>query len=97
VILVLCLALGAGGGAAYLLQRLNPVFWSAKALARVTGARVLGAVGSAFYERGARESRRDLIWYTFTVACLVAVGLIALAISLTGRHLMLPIKGLGGT
>jgi polysaccharide chain length determinant protein (PEP-CTERM system associated) len=97
VLLVLCLALGAGGGVAYLLQRIRPVFWSAKALARATGARVLGAVGSAFHDQVARESRRDLIWYSLTVACLVALGLIALAFSLTGRHLMLPVKGVGGT
>jgi polysaccharide chain length determinant protein (PEP-CTERM system associated) len=97
VILVLCLALGAGGAVAYLLQRLSPVFWSAKTLARLTGARVLGAVGSAFHDGVARESRRDLIWYSFTVACLVALGAIALAFSLTGRHLVLPVKGLGGT
>jgi hypothetical protein len=97
VVLVLCLALGAGGGIAYMLQKTKPVFWSSKSLARVTGARVLGAVGSAFSDRLARESRRDLIWYTFTVACLVALGLMALAFSLTGRHLVLPLKALGGT
>ena len=97
VVFVLCLALGAGGGIAYVLQKAKPVFWSVKSLARVTGARVLGAVGSAFSDRVARESRRDLMWYAFTVACLVALGLMALAFSQTGRHLVLPIKGLGGT
>jgi polysaccharide chain length determinant protein (PEP-CTERM system associated) len=97
VIIVLFLALGAGGGVAYLLQRFRPVFWSAKALARVTGARVLGAVGSAFRDRESLESRRDLIWYSFTAGCLVALALIALAFSLTGRHLLLPLKGVGGT
>jgi len=97
VVLVLCVALCAGGGIAYVLQKAKPVFWSVKSLAHVTGARVLGAVGSAFYDREARESRRDLIWYAFTIACLVALGFMALAFSLTGRHLVLPVKGLGGT
>lgn len=97
VLLVLVLAMGAGGGVAYALQKLRPVFWSARSLARVTGARVLGTVGSAFHERLTSESRRDMVWYLFTVGCLVALGLITLAFSETGRHLVLPIKGLGGT
>lgn len=96
VLLVLAVAIAAGGGVAYLLQRLMPVFWSVKALARATGARIIGAVGSAYREQAVRESRRDLIFYVFTAACLVALGLIALAFSMTGNHLVFPIKGLGG-
>lgn len=53
---VLALGLGAGGGTAFVMSRLNPVFDSLDSLRAVTGLPVLGAISATWVDR--RHARR---------------------------------------
>jgi polysaccharide chain length determinant protein (PEP-CTERM system associated) len=88
---VLILALLAGVGAAYGLNLLQPVAGSARTLAALTGATVLGVVGNAFPEESAREARRDRRRVYLVAACLIAAFAAVLLASNAGWRMTLPI------
>ena len=69
---VLILALGSGGGIAFIIHQLNPVFHDAKTLRDVTGRPVLGAVSMTWLERHRVGRRID-----FSSFALASVSLIA--------------------
>jgi polysaccharide chain length determinant protein (PEP-CTERM system associated) len=87
---VLLAALAAGLGAAYGLNLLQPVAGSARALAVLTGATVLGVVGNAFPARTAKIARRDSRRVYLVAACLVATFAAVLMISNAGWRMSLP-------
>ena len=64
---VLLAALAAGGGAAYLLTTIRPVFHTARQLGEITGAAVLGVVSATRNASLAVASRRQYI--TYSIAC----------------------------
>jgi polysaccharide chain length determinant protein (PEP-CTERM system associated) len=90
VLAVLGLALAGGAGLAYLLHRMQPVFWSVRRLAEDTGATVFGAVSAAFPKKLARRSRWDGALYTVVTGGFVALAVVVLGFSWMGMHLTLP-------
>lgn len=90
LVAVLLAALAAGLGAAYGLNLLQPVAGSARALAALTGATVLGVVGNAFPARTARTARRDARRIFVAAACLVATFAAILMLSNAGWRMSLP-------
>jgi polysaccharide chain length determinant protein (PEP-CTERM system associated) len=87
---VLIAALGVGLGSAYGLNLLQPVAGSARALAELTGATVLGVVGNAFPSRTASTVRRDRRRVYLATACLVATFAAVLVVSNAGWRMALP-------
>jgi polysaccharide chain length determinant protein (PEP-CTERM system associated) len=84
---VLVLALLAGGGLAYGLHQLRPVIYSATGLTQLTGARVLGVVGSANPSFRKRASRRDAVRIAVAFGCFVLAFAVALLVSAAGVRL----------
>jgi polysaccharide chain length determinant protein (PEP-CTERM system associated) len=91
LVAVLILALIAGVGAAYGLNLLQPVAGSARTLAALTGATVLGVVGNAFPEEAARVARRDRRRVYLAAACLIAAFAAVLLASSAGWRMTLPL------
>ena len=84
IIGALIAALAAGGGVAYLLHLLRPVFVSARQLGAVTGLTVLGAVSLAWADKHRIEQRHGTVRYALLTASLVLVGLAVLVLH---RHI----------
>ena len=70
---VLALGLGAGGAAAFVMSRLNPVFDSLTALETATGLPVLGAVGVTWLDRRRERRRVEMMRVAFAGAALLVV------------------------
>jgi len=88
---VLFLALLAGVGAAYGLNLLQPVAGSARTLAALTGATVIGVVGDAFPTESARVARRDRRRVYLAAGCLIAAFAAVLLASNAGWRMTLPL------
>jgi len=71
--LVLLAGLGGGGGLAFLLSQLRPVFANPRALGDVTGLPVLGAVSLNWRERHKLRRRMELLSFALGCAALVCV------------------------
>ncbi|HEY0941121.1 MAG TPA: XrtA system polysaccharide chain length determinant [Steroidobacter sp.] len=71
--MVLLLGLGGGGGIAYLLHWLRPVFNNARSLAEVTGLTVLGAVSMTWLDKRKSEQRVRQLAFAGGAAMLVLV------------------------
>ncbi len=78
IVLVLLLGLAAGGGVAYLMQMLRPVFYSARALREATGLPVLGSVSLTWLERYRAEEWRAGLRYAAAVGALAFCSLLIL-------------------
>jgi polysaccharide chain length determinant protein (PEP-CTERM system associated) len=76
---VFLVAIGAGGGVAYLLTILRPVFHSAKQLGAVTGAAVLGVVSATRSAGFLVASRRQYLVYAFAF-CTLFAGLVGVVL-----------------
>jgi polysaccharide chain length determinant protein (PEP-CTERM system associated) len=70
---VLLAGLGAGGAAAFLMSRSNPVFDSLTSLEAVTGLPVLGAVSATWLERHRQQRRVELTRVATAGAMLMVV------------------------
>ena len=79
-------ALAAGGGLAYLLNMLKPVFSNTRSLAEVTGVPVLGAVTAAWLSDVRERRRRELL--VFASSC---AGLLVLFVLLAAWQFTAPI------
>jgi polysaccharide chain length determinant protein (PEP-CTERM system associated) len=88
---VLVVALGIGGGIAYLLHMLRPVFTSVKGLAEATGLVVLGSVSMAWVEHQTHARRNSYLRYAVAFAGLIVIGAVVLQLSRMG--IRLPMKG----
>jgi protein tyrosine kinase modulator len=72
---VLILGLAAGGGLAYLMNKLRPVFQHVRSLAEFTGLPVLGSISRTWVGQHKTQARRDVLKYSGGVALLlVAFG-----------------------
>ncbi|HEX7013698.1 MAG TPA: XrtA system polysaccharide chain length determinant [Steroidobacteraceae bacterium] len=76
---VFVLGLGFGGGVAYLLHLLKPVFVTSRTLADVTGVPVLGTVARTWIELQKREIRRGLLRYSAAGGLLFVLYVAAVA------------------
>ena len=88
IIGALLAALAAGGGVAYLLHLLRPVFVSARQLGAVTGLTVLGAVSMAWADKHRLEQRLGTVRYALFSASLVVVGLAVLVLHRHISHIL---------
>jgi polysaccharide chain length determinant protein (PEP-CTERM system associated) len=78
IIAVLLAALAAGGGVAYLLHRMRPVFNSARELNEITGLPVLGVVNMTRLEKQRARARGRALLYAATASLLMPVTAIVL-------------------
>jgi hypothetical protein len=90
----LLLAVGVGGGIAFLLHMLRPVVVSVRGLSELVDLPVLGAVMAAFPENLARENRRDFRKLFVVASMLMMAFAIALFLNWRGMRLA-PLLGLG--
>ena len=92
---VLLAGLGAGGGLAYLLHQLRPVFHNTRNLAEVTGLPVLGAVSLTWLDRKRVESRMRKLAFGGAAAALVVAYLGVVMLQGPGTRLMQRVLGGG--
>ena len=78
ILVVLFGGLLAGGGVAYLLHQLRPVFASPRQLGELTQLPVLGVVSMTWLERHKAEERHAIWVYCAAALVLVVVGLVTL-------------------
>jgi polysaccharide chain length determinant protein (PEP-CTERM system associated) len=79
IVAILFAGLGAGGGLAYLLYQLKPVFDTARQLGAITGLPVLGVVSMTWLEKQNLEKRRGILAFAGAAACLIlAAGIVFL-------------------
>ncbi|HEY6644766.1 XrtA system polysaccharide chain length determinant [Povalibacter sp.] len=90
---VLVAGLGLGGGLAYLMHQLRPVFNNVRSLADITGLPVLGAVSMTFVDRKRAESRLRRLAFGGAGTALVLVFLGMVLFHSTGARLMQRIMG----
>lgn len=86
---VFAAALGLGGGLAYVLNMLRPVFSNSRSLAEITGLPVLGAVTAAWLSDVRERRKKELLVFAGSCAGLLVVFLV-----LAGWQLAAPV-GLG--
>ena len=79
-------ALAAGGGLAYFLHLVRPVFVSTRQLTAATGLTVLGSVSMAWADQHRIEQRQGTIRYGLWTAGLVLVGLVVLILHAPISH-----------
>jgi hypothetical protein len=84
ILAVLIVAIGVGGGAAFLMHTLKPVFTTARELAEFTGLTVLGTVSAAWVEANVRLRRQSYVRYAVATGGLVVLALVALQLSRMG-------------
>jgi polysaccharide chain length determinant protein (PEP-CTERM system associated) len=87
VIAVLAAALGVGGGIAYLMHTLRPVFTSVRELGEITGVTVLGVVSMVWLDHHSRERRNTYLRYAAALAGLVVMGVVVLQLNRMGIRL----------
>ena len=72
---VLLAGLGIGGGIAFVLHQLNPVFHDVNTLRKITGRPILGVVSMTWLERGRARRRFDFLCFAGVGAGLVFIFL----------------------
>jgi len=86
--MVLVAGLALGGGVAYLLHHLRPVFNSARMLADVTGLPVLGMVSMTWVDRQRQVNRKHKLVFVGAAAMLLVAFGAALAFQSAGASLI---------
>lgn len=85
---VLLAGLVAGGGLAYLLHQMRPVFSTTRSLGEITGLPVLGAVSMTWLDRRKNESRMRKLAFGGAAAMLLVAFLGVLLFESTGARLI---------
>jgi polysaccharide chain length determinant protein (PEP-CTERM system associated) len=93
LVMVLVAGIGVGGGLAYLLHTMRPVFNSARTLAEVTGLTVLGAVSMTWLDRKRGESRVRKLAFGGAAAMLIFVFVCVIAFHNVGVRLIQHVSG----
>ncbi len=78
---ILILGLGTGGGVAFIIHQLNPIFQDARTLRDVTGVPVLGVVSRTWLERHRIGRRIDISSFAVAAASLVAVFVVSVLLN----------------
>ena len=94
---VLLAGLGVGGGLAYLLHQMRPVFNNTRSLADITGLPVLGAVSLTWLDRKRMESRLRKLAFSGAAATLVALFGAMVLFQSAGARFMQRVLGWGLT
>ncbi len=86
ILLVVVAGLGAGGGLAYLLQMLKPVFMDQGSLRELTGLPVLGSVNMAWQAEHWSQRRHELVTLSVAAAAILVFAILALVFMDAGVH-----------
>ena len=84
ILAVLIVAIGLGGGVAFLMHTLKPVFTTARELAEFTGLTVLGTVSAAWVEANVRLRRQSYVRYAVATGGLVVLAMVVLQLNRMG-------------
>jgi polysaccharide chain length determinant protein (PEP-CTERM system associated) len=90
---VLVLGLGLGGGLAYLLHMMKPVFVNSRSLAEVTGLTVFGTVTRTWIERQQAELRAGLLRYSAVSGLLLVAFIVTLIVQQPASRFMRNLLG----
>lgn len=90
---VLALGLGAGGVAAVVMSRMNPVFDSLTALREVTGLPALGAISATWLDQRAARRRADVLKVALGGAMLLVVFVVVVAARDVGSQFLTGLRG----
>jgi polysaccharide chain length determinant protein (PEP-CTERM system associated) len=80
LLMVLFAGLGAGGGVAYLLHMMRPVFNSGRQLSELTGLPVLGVVSMTWIDRYTAEAKRSAFIYAGAAGTLFVLGILVVLV-----------------
>ena len=87
LIAVLLLGLGSGGGLAWLIHQLHPVFYDVLTLQHITGRPVLGAINIAQQDAGRTLQRVDIGLFVAAVTGLLVIFISSLVFQELAPHL----------
>jgi len=90
---VLVVGIGAGGGVAYLMHMLRPVFVTSRSLADMTGLPVLGSVTRSWVEKYRAQLRGGLLRYSLASALLFVVFIVVVVVQQPGSRLLRQMLG----
>ncbi len=93
LLIVLILSVIVGGGVAWLMCKLRPVFYHGRSLAEITGLPVIGVVSLAWVERHRALLRQDYLRYAAVGALLVVMTVLATVTHDTGARIVQRIVG----
>jgi polysaccharide chain length determinant protein (PEP-CTERM system associated) len=86
IVMVLAAGLGLGGGLAYLLHQMKPVFNNVRTLSEITGLTVLGAVSRTWLAKHRAQQRRNILSFSAAAAALLIVFALTLALQQPGSQ-----------
>jgi polysaccharide chain length determinant protein (PEP-CTERM system associated) len=89
IVAILIAGLAAGGGLAYLLHLLKPVFANVRQLNEITGLPVLGVVSMTWLEKHQALQRREAFVCAGVAGVLLLVGGVMLLVHAPATHLLL--------
>ena len=90
---VLALGLGAGGAAAVVMSRMNPVFDSLTTLRDATGLPVLGAISATWLDQRAARRRADVLRVALGGAALLVVFVVVVVARDVGSQFVTNLRG----
>jgi polysaccharide chain length determinant protein (PEP-CTERM system associated) len=93
--MVLAMGLGLGGGLAYLLHQLRPVFNTTRSLADITGLPVIGAISMTWLDRKLIESRMRRLAFGGVAAGLVLIFACVVMFQSAGTRLVQRLLAMG--
>jgi polysaccharide chain length determinant protein (PEP-CTERM system associated) len=90
---VLILGVGTGGGVAYVMHMLRPVFATSRSLADMTGLPVLGTVTRSWVEKYRAQLRGGLLRYSLASGALFVVFIVVVVVQQPGSRLLRQMLG----
>lgn len=90
---VLIAGIGIGGGVAYLMHMLRPVFATSRTLGEMTGLPVLGTVTRSWVEKYRAQLHRGLLRYSIAAALLFVVFIVVVAAQQPASRLLRQVLG----
>jgi polysaccharide chain length determinant protein (PEP-CTERM system associated) len=90
---VLIVGIGAGGGVAYLMHMMRPVFANSRSLADMTGLPVLGSVTRSWVEKYRAQLRHGVLRYSIASALLFVVFIVVVVVQQPGSRLLRQMLG----
>ena len=93
IMMVFFAGIAAGGGLAYLLHQMKPVFNNVRMLNEITGLTVLGAVSRTWLGKYQVQRRRSVLTFGAAAAALLVAFGITLVLQQPGANLMRQLLG----
>ncbi|MDY6945963.1 MAG: XrtA system polysaccharide chain length determinant [Pseudomonadota bacterium] len=93
LIAVLIAGVGIGGGVAYLMHMLRPVFSSSRSLSEITGMPVLGTVTRSWVEKYRAQLHKGVLRYSIASGLLFVVFIVVIAVQQPASRLLRQVLG----